>query len=108
MNKGCKIIDPLSISRIFTFFKKKFDPGYFFKGESHDFYEVVCVLSGRVGITAGKSIYVLENIDNTAILIECGFLTNPEECEKLSQKEYQKELSFSIICGIINYKNNIA
>ena len=59
MNKGCKIIDPLSISRIFTFFKKKFDPGYFFKGESHDFYEVVCVLSGRVGITAGKNIYVL-------------------------------------------------
>ena len=52
---------------------------------------------------AGKSIYLLENLDNPAILIECGFLTNPEECEKLSQKEYQKQLSFSIFCGIIEY-----
>ena len=51
----------------------------------------------------GKDIYVLENIDNTAVLIECGFLTNMAECEKLSQKEYQKELSFSIVCAIIEY-----
>ena len=51
----------------------------------------------------GKDIYILENIDNTAVLIECGFLTNKEECEKLSQKEYQKELSFSIVCAIIEY-----
>ena len=47
--------------------------------------------------------YILENIDNTAVLIECGFLTNKSECEKLSEKEYQKELSFSIVCGIIEY-----
>ena len=51
----------------------------------------------------GKDMYILENIDNTAVLIECGFLTNKEECEKLSQKEYQKELSFSIVCAIIEY-----
>ena len=47
--------------------------------------------------------YVLENVENTAILIECGFLTNPDECEKLEEKEYQKSLSFSIFCGIIDY-----
>ncbi len=57
-------------------------------------------------IKPGKSMYVLENIDNTAILIECGFLSNPEECEKLSQKEYQKELCFSIMCGMIEYTEN--
>ena len=54
-------------------------------------------------IKPGKNIYILENIPNTSILIECGFLTNETECEKLSQKEYQKELCFSIICGIIEY-----
>ena len=54
-------------------------------------------------ITSGKNIYILENVQNTAVLIECGFLTNPEECEKLSKKDYQKELSFSIVCGIIEY-----
>ncbi len=56
-------------------------------------------------VKKGESIYLLENLMNPAILIECGFLTNPEECEKLSQKEYQKELCFAILCGIIEYKD---
>ena len=51
----------------------------------------------------GEKLYLLENIDCTAVLIECGFLSNKEECEKLSEKEYQKQLSFSIVCGIIEY-----
>ena len=54
-------------------------------------------------IKPGKNMYILENIDNTAVLIECGFITNEAECKKLSEKEYQKELSFSIVCGIIEY-----
>ena len=49
--------------------------------------------------------YLMENLENTAVLIECGFLSNTEECEKLCEKEYQKELSFAIVCGIIEYKN---
>ena len=51
----------------------------------------------------GKNMYLLENLNNPAILIECGFLSNKEECNKLSEKEYQKQLSFSILCGIIEY-----
>ncbi|MBE6537475.1 MAG: cell wall hydrolase [Ruminococcaceae bacterium] len=54
-------------------------------------------------VKSGNGIYLLENSINPAILIECGFLSNPEECKKLSEKEYQKELSFSILCGIIEY-----
>ena len=52
---------------------------------------------------SGKDMYILENVGNTAVLVECGFLTNESECKKLSEKEYQKELSFSIVCGIIEY-----
>ena len=54
-------------------------------------------------IKQGDGMYLLENTEPTAVLIECGFLTNKTECEKLSQKEYQKELSFAIVCGIIEY-----
>ena len=54
----------------------------------------------------GKDMYILENITNTAVLIECGFLTNNDELKKLSEKEYQKQLSFSIVCGIIEYIEN--
>lgn len=51
----------------------------------------------------GKGLFILENVENTAVLIECGFLTNAAECEKLSEKEYQKQLSFAVLCGIIEY-----
>ena len=55
-------------------------------------------------IKPGKDIYILENIENTAVLIECGFITNGNECKKLSEKEYQKQLCLAIVCGIIEYK----
>ena len=56
-------------------------------------------------IKDGRALYLLENCNATSVIIECGFLSNEAECEKLSQKEYQKELSFSIVCGIIEYIN---
>lgn len=54
-------------------------------------------------VKEGKDIYILENVENTSVLIECGFLSNRRECENLSQKEYQKRLCFAIFCGIIEY-----
>lgn len=47
---------------------------------------------------AAKSsgIYIMEHIDCTGILIECGFLSNPEEEAKLRSPTYQKKL-----CGVI-------
>jgi N-acetylmuramoyl-L-alanine amidase len=55
-------------------------------------------------IKSGEKMYLLENLQNCSVLIECGFLSNTAECEKLSKKEYQKELCSAIICGIIDYK----
>lgn len=62
--------------------------------------------NNRRNIKSGEGIYVLENSSIPSILIECGFISNPEECEKLCQKEYQKELCFAILCGIIEYERN--
>lgn len=59
--------------------------------------------NNKRSIKEGNDIYVLENCNVPAILIECGFISNPDECVKLSEKEYQKELCFSILCGIIDY-----
>lgn len=55
--------------------------------------------------TAGKDIYLLDRASGTAILVECGFLSNPEECALLSEEDYRKELSFLIFCGIMEYLN---
>ncbi len=54
-------------------------------------------------IKKGEGIYVLENTEPVSVLVECGFLTNDAECKKLCEKEYQKQLSFAIVCGIIEY-----
>ena len=40
---------------------------------------------------AGSSIYVLDRIRIPAVLVECGFLSNPGECEKLCSDSYQTQ-----------------
>ncbi|MBC8534680.1 N-acetylmuramoyl-L-alanine amidase [Yeguia hominis] len=52
---------------------------------------------------AGESIYLLRNAQCPAVIVECGFLSNPEEAAKLSDEAYQKQMAFSIYCGILDY-----
>lgn len=49
------------------------------------------------------SMYLLDRAENPTVLIECGFLTNPEECAKLESEAYQKELSFVIFGAIMEH-----
>ena len=58
--------------------------------------------------SAGENIYLLDRLSCPAVLIECGFLSNPQECAKLSEEEYQKQLAFSIYLGIVNYFNTVS
>lgn len=56
-------------------------------------------------VPATSRIYLLDNITRPAILIECGFLSNPEECHLLTIEKYQIELSKIISDEIIRYVN---
>lgn len=47
-------------------------------------------------IKQAQGIYLMEHIACTGILLECGFLSNPEEEAKLRSEEYQKKL-----CAVI-------
>ena len=49
---------------------------------------------------ATSSIYILRHIECPAILIECGFLTNEEECRLLSCESYQKQLALTLAAAI--------
>ena len=60
MFKDYKIHPLISVDAVHTFFRQKFEKGYVFNGESHDFWEMVFVLDGSVGITADSDVYVLE------------------------------------------------
>ena len=52
---------------------------------------------------SGTSIYVLYNATKPAVMVECGFISNPNELSQLKTEEYQSEMAFSIMSGIINY-----
>lgn len=51
-------------------------------------------------------IYLMQNIEKPGILIECGFLTNPEEEGKLRSKEYQLKLCCVIASVVNGYLSN--
>lgn len=51
----------------------------------------------------GNNIYLLERLNCPAVLIECGFLSNSEECALLSSAEYQKKLSYVLSEAIYEY-----
>lgn len=52
--------DVFRIKEIFTAYRHRFESDYYFIGESHDFWEIVIVLDGELGVTAGKDVFVLE------------------------------------------------
>ncbi len=51
----------------------------------------------------GTSVFLMYNAVKPAILVECGFLSNYEETQKLKSSEYQKKIAFCIAMGIQNY-----
>ena len=53
---------------------------------------------------AGESIYLLHRTSSPAVLVECGFLSHPEEREKLKLPVYQQQLAFAIMAGYWNYQ----
>ena len=56
---GCSLGKIISIDSLHTFFKSDFKKNYVFKGEKHNFWEIVFVTDGTVGITAEEEIFVL-------------------------------------------------
>ena len=50
-----------------------------------------------------NNMYLFEKIKQPGILIEAGFISNPNDRYKLKQTTYQQELSKNITNGIIEY-----
>ncbi|TCT13101.1 N-acetylmuramoyl-L-alanine amidase [Natranaerovirga pectinivora] len=52
---------------------------------------------------ANDSYFILEQTPCPAVIVECGFLSNWEEAERLNTEEYQDKLAWSISMGIKQY-----
>lgn len=50
---------------------------------------------------AGSNIFLLDRIKSTAILVECGFLSNRQESDKLSNPMYRNEIAAVLAVSIM-------
>ena len=48
-------------------------------------------------------VFIFKEVERPVIIIECGFMSNPDEAEKLKRSEYQKELAQCIMSGIAEF-----
>ncbi len=50
-----------------------------------------------------NSVYIMKYVEIPISIVECGFLSNPQEEEELLQDSYQDKLAWGIYNGIISY-----
>lgn len=48
-------------------------------------------------------IYLLHHATRPIILVECGFLSNAAELEKLKDATYQRQMAFAVAAGVLTY-----
>ena len=57
----------------------------------------------RTTKAANSRIFLLDRVSKPAVLVECAFLSNPEECELISEDGYRKKLTLAMFCGISDF-----
>ena len=50
-----------------------------------------------------ENIYIIKHVEIPITIVECGFLSNPEEEKRLLEDDYQNRLAWGIYNGIIDY-----
>lgn len=64
--------------------------------------EAISTENNRVAKTI-ENIYIINNVEIPISIVECGFLSNPEEESKLADDDYQDLLAYGIYLGIMDY-----
>ena len=50
-----------------------------------------------------NTVYIMKHVEIPISIVECGFLSNPQEEQELQEEEYQNRLAWGIYNGIISY-----
>lgn len=59
------------------------------------------------GVKESNEYYVLKHTKASAVVVECGFISNSEECHKLFTASYQEKVAQGICNGIIKAFNSV-
>ena len=54
-----------------------------------------------------ENVYIIKHVKIPTTIVECGFLSNPEEEQLLLTDEYQNKLAWGIYTGIMDYFYNL-
>ena len=57
----------------------------------------------RQAVKVPADVYLMNNVDCTAILIECGFLSNPEEDALLRTDRYKLRIAWAVSCAYLSF-----
>ena len=63
--------------------------------------------NNRRQIKLADSVYLMNHVSCPAVLVECGFLSNPEECGKLCTPEYQKQIALVLSVESMEYMRKV-
>lgn len=59
--------------------------------------------NNRRQVKRSERVYLMEQIQNTAALVECGFLSNREEATLLQEASYQQRITCGVCAGLMRY-----
>lgn len=57
----------------------------------------------RLAAPISEDIFLMKKASCPAVLVECGFLSNPTECSKLESEDYRMQLSLVLIGSYLQY-----
>lgn len=60
----------------------------------------------RKEVKANDTYYILKNTEIPVVIVECGFLSNYAEAEKLADDSYQSVVAGTVVRGILQYIND--
>ena len=83
----------------------------FYYKKSEESKRIAQIMQGILGeklgttrqIKSDVNYYILLHSKLPTIISECGFLSNPEEEQRLCTEEYQEKVADALYCGIIEY-----
>jgi len=61
----------------------------------------------RKAAPISEDIYLMREANCPAILVECGFLSNPEELTRLKAEDYQIKLAIALAAGCLGYEREL-
>lgn len=59
-------------------------------------------------VKGNTTYYLFKRTDAPLVICECGFLSNPEEAQLLTETEYQEQVADAMVSGVLEYLDGVS